>query len=127
MNFSRGESITPSSDSSGVQGPASTEYSQRVIGDAESTASKATSKPVAVLRGGAGETTGGVLSIRTGELISSVSRATPGGLTSRSDATTRKIYLPSASASPSTENVFSCMLALRSFHSRSPSPRNHNE
>src|SRR2546422_8712897 len=108
MNFSCGESTTPSADSTGIQLPASTEYSPRRNGEAASAASNSISTTAADFLGVPGVTTGGVLSIKTGELTSSVSRAEAGGLASRSEASTRKKYLPSANASPSAAKVFSC-------------------
>ena len=61
---------------------------------------------------------GGVLSIITGALVNWASRALAGGLDSRSDATTRKKYLPSARISASKVMELSCRSVRSSIHLR---------
>src|SRR5215471_5954587 len=93
-NFSRGESITPSTDSIGTQVFASSEYSQRRSGLVASAASHSMCAFAPSRRVTPTVRTGGVLSIITGELTSVASRADAGGLLSRSLAITRKKYFP---------------------------------
>src|SRR5215472_13619099 len=122
-NFSRGESITPSAASIGIQALASSEYSQRRSELAASAASHSTCAVAPSRRTVPMVSTGGVLSIITGELTSVASRAEAGGLASRSLAITRKKYLPSASTSASKVSELSCMLERSTFHCDSSSPR----
>src|SRR5580704_7977383 len=72
---SRAESVTPSAASTGDHGPASTEISQRRKTEPRSSASTSISIAAALRRGAEAVTTGGVLSINTGALTRSASRA----------------------------------------------------
>src|SRR5271165_750216 len=87
---SRGPSVTPSAASTGIQGPASSEYSQRRSGEVWSAASASTSTCRSVRRGAESFTTGGVLSISTGADVCSASLAYSRAFEGRSEATTRK-------------------------------------
>src|SRR5581483_4544699 len=109
-NCSSGESVSPSAASTGSQGAASTEYSQRRSADAASCASTSSSALAPLRCAWRIVTIGGVLSMITGELTRSLSRAASGGFDGRSEAITRKKYRPSASTSLSSSSVFSVML-----------------